>query len=288
MFQAIRLAQNPIIKARAKNLLYDNINGPSLISIPKWISNPLGKYYLYFAHHKGKYIRLAYADQLRGKWKIYDPGTLHIHETPCYHHIASPDILVDNKNRIIRLYYHGVTPQGQKTFVATSRDGIHFTSRKEILGPYYFRIFRHKKYHYALAKLPDDQGGVILRSENGLNNFIPGPRIIPYQRHVALLKRKELLYVFFSRGYDCPERILTTTIDLKEQWKNWKTNGIYEIIRPEKGYEGVRQPLIPSAFKAVYGKTRQLRDPAIYTESDKTFLLYTCAGENGICIAELI
>ncbi|NET62179.1 MAG: hypothetical protein F6K47_40550, partial [Symploca sp. SIO2E6] len=32
-----------------------NINGPSLIRVPEWIENPLGRYYLYFAHHQGKY-----------------------------------------------------------------------------------------------------------------------------------------------------------------------------------------------------------------------------------------
>ena len=39
-----------------------NITGPTLIRAPSWVAKPLGKYYLYFAHHSGKYIRLAYAD----------------------------------------------------------------------------------------------------------------------------------------------------------------------------------------------------------------------------------
>jgi hypothetical protein len=44
-----------------------NINGPSLVHVPAWIERPLGKYYLYFAHHGGKDIRLAYADILAGR-----------------------------------------------------------------------------------------------------------------------------------------------------------------------------------------------------------------------------
>ena len=52
----------------------DNINGPSLIRVPDWIPSALGKYYLYFAHHQGTYIRLAYADQLEGPWRLYSPG----------------------------------------------------------------------------------------------------------------------------------------------------------------------------------------------------------------------
>ena len=30
-----------------------NINGPSLIKVPDWVSDRLGAYYLYFAHHTG-------------------------------------------------------------------------------------------------------------------------------------------------------------------------------------------------------------------------------------------
>ncbi|TGP23371.1 hypothetical protein, partial [Mesorhizobium sp. M1D.F.Ca.ET.234.01.1.1] len=39
-----------------------NINGPSLIRVPDWLPGRLGAYYLYFAHHTGTYIRLAFAD----------------------------------------------------------------------------------------------------------------------------------------------------------------------------------------------------------------------------------
>ena len=44
----------------------NNINGASLIKVPDWIENPLGKYYLYFAHHAGKYIRMAYSNNADG------------------------------------------------------------------------------------------------------------------------------------------------------------------------------------------------------------------------------
>src|SRR6478609_12156062 len=72
-----RFANNPIVGPE----LFSgkdgaNINGPSLIKVPDWLPNKLGKYYLYFAHHNGTYIRMAYADDLKGPWKIYEPGTL--------------------------------------------------------------------------------------------------------------------------------------------------------------------------------------------------------------------
>ena len=33
--------------------------------VPAWVTQPLGRYYLYFSHHKGTFIRLAYADDLK-------------------------------------------------------------------------------------------------------------------------------------------------------------------------------------------------------------------------------
>ena len=69
--------------------------------MPEWLPNPLGRYYLYFAHHQGAFIRLAYADELTGPWTVYAPGTLRLEQTPCYRHIASPDLHVDEENRRI-------------------------------------------------------------------------------------------------------------------------------------------------------------------------------------------
>src|ERR1035437_7768516 len=66
-----RLPQNPILTSASSNTIGTNINGPSLIRVPVWVEKPLGRYYLYFAHHAGKFIRLAYANQLSGPWTVY-------------------------------------------------------------------------------------------------------------------------------------------------------------------------------------------------------------------------
>ncbi len=66
-----RFAENPIITPVLSPGIGINIQGPSLIRVPAWIPNPLGRYYLYFADHKGSYIRLAYADELAGPWTIH-------------------------------------------------------------------------------------------------------------------------------------------------------------------------------------------------------------------------
>jgi len=84
-----RLNDGPIIDtamsagltALAKQEGYININGPSLIRVPDWVENPLGNYYLYFSHHKGDFIRLAYADKVEGPWSIYEPGALGLNQS---------------------------------------------------------------------------------------------------------------------------------------------------------------------------------------------------------------
>ena len=49
--------------------------------------HPLGGYYLYFAHHKGGFIRLAYANALTGPWKIYESGVLDVKDMAFYNQL---------------------------------------------------------------------------------------------------------------------------------------------------------------------------------------------------------
>jgi hypothetical protein len=78
-----RLGNGPIIgpdtPARGDgSSIGDNIQGPSLIRTPGWIDDPLGTYSLYFADHKGGYIRLAHADAVTGPWTVHAPGSLQL------------------------------------------------------------------------------------------------------------------------------------------------------------------------------------------------------------------
>ncbi|NCG39796.1 MAG: hypothetical protein GWP30_02270, partial [Actinobacteria bacterium] len=65
---ATRLGNGPIITPGMDARMGGNIQGPSLIKVPDWVENPLGNYYLYFADHRGTYIRMAYADDVTGPW----------------------------------------------------------------------------------------------------------------------------------------------------------------------------------------------------------------------------
>lgn len=279
-----RLDCSPIITPNMDSQMGSNINGPSLIRVPDWLGNPLGRYYLYFAHHQGKYIRLAYADQLEGPWQTYEPGTLRLEETFCRGHIASPDVHVDHDNREIRMYFHGPVPeQGQCSGVALSKDGLHFRALSEILGSSYFRVIQWNGEHYALG-MP----GNFYRSRDGLTNFEHGLTLFDWRmRHTALKLDGDTLSIFYSNREDCPERILLSTIELTPDWTKWQTSEPVTVLEPEMEYEGVDLPLVPSVGGWAPQRVRQLRDPAIYREGGRTYLLYSIAGEAGIAIAEI-
>ena len=81
--RAVRMLDRPIIAPDLHPSIGRNIQGPSAIRAPDWVAHRLGDYYLYFADHKGRYIRLAYADRLAGPWTIHPPGNLQL-EKSCF------------------------------------------------------------------------------------------------------------------------------------------------------------------------------------------------------------
>lgn len=314
-----RLVDGPIIGPDLHPSIGTNIQGPSLIRVPDWIEDRLGTYYLYFADHKGSYIRLAYADRLIGPWRVHPPGSLHLAQsrfltappavsadvlarfearhrargTAVSHdvlseittpHIASPDVHVDAARRQIVMYFHGLEAVGkQVSRAAISRNGIDFVTRPEVLGRSYMRIFRHRGMTYALT-MP----GVLSRSADGLSSFETGPTLFnPNMRHAALLQRDGALFVFWTQVGDAPERILLSRIALDGDWQGWRDEPPIEVMRPEHVWEGARAPNVPSVRSTAYGVVNQLRDPAIYEEAGVTYLLYAVGGESGIAIARV-
>lgn len=282
-----RSVHNPLITPQSNKNIGTNINGPSVIRVPSWIEKPLGRYYMYFAHHTGKHIRLAYADTLHGPWTVYEPGTLQLDEAKAFgKHIASPDVHVDNEKRQIRMYFHGPAREkkGQWTGVAFSSDGIKFTASDYILGKSYFRVFKWKDYYYAIAK---NRGfGELFRSKDGITPFEKRSNFIPRMRHAAIFLKDEYLLIFYSRKGDAPERILMLTVRLSNDWNDWIPSEPIDIIKPETDYEGIQYSIKPSR-SGLATKVCQLRDPAIFEENGKIYLFYSIAGEMGIAMAEL-
>ncbi len=290
--RAHRLPGNPIIHGALPGLEGEtgaNINGPSLLRVPSWVERPLGRYYLYFGHHHGTHIRLAWADGLEGPWSIMAGGVLPLEATAARSHLASPDVHVDVSERRIRLYFHGVSPiepGEQVTFVATSPDGLHFEAHPEPLGPFYFRVFTCRGEHYALAKL-GNESGVLLHSADGLSPFEAGPSVFPAMRHAAVEVRDESLEVIFSRIGDAPEQLLHATVDLRGDWREWRPSEPVPLLAPELDWEGADQPVRPSRPGRAFGRERALRDPAFFEDGSRRLLVYAVAGEQGLALAEL-
>ena len=317
-WRATRLVDAPIVSAASDPSIGENIQGPSMIRVPDWVENPLGRYYLYFADHKGAYIRLAYADAVAGPWRVHVPGSLQLEQshfpaetltldedtkarltarmdqskmphdivleltTP---HIASPDVHVDHDRRRIVMYYHGLEAPGRQiTRVATSTDGVSFWASPEIVVERsYLRVFDHAGTTYGMT-MP----GQLYRSSDGFKSFTKGPLIFNSDmRHFGLLVRDDLLDVFWTQVGQAPERILHSTIDLSRPFDEWTDSEAREVLRPERPWEGADAPLEPSMRSVAYGLVNQLRDPAIYCEDERIYLLYAFGGESGIGIAEL-
>ncbi len=167
------------------------------------------------------------------------------------------------------------TLEDQPAFVASSSDGIHFIPRSEALGLGYFRVFEWEGFHYALG-MP----GVFYRSRSGVDSFEEGPTLFSEDmRHSALKLDGDVLSVFHTVVGEVPERIVLSKIPLTSDWLSWKESEPVVILEPERVYDGADLPLEPSARDLAPGRVRQLRDPAIFQEDGKTYLLYSVAGE---------
>lgn len=320
---ATRLPQNPLVTVASSASLGDNINGPSIVRVPAWVTQPLGRYYMYFAHHKGLFIRMAYADAIEGPWKIYEPGVVQARDTAFfrpqpdrpdlpgffYTHIASPEVSVDALPNRLVLWFHGWWTNGapwpannsaatqawarqrgygQFTQVADSSDGLHFDVHGSMTKESYLRVFREGRYFYGLARL-----GLLSRSTDPLAAFEFGPnpfrdtRYANRVRHVALVRRGNMLFVFFTAIGDAPEHVLVSTIDLIGDWQTWKASAPIDLLQPEASYECPDLPDVPSVAGEIEGRARQIRDPAVLEENGKAWLFYTICGEQGIAAAEL-
>jgi hypothetical protein len=171
------------------------VTGPSVIRVPDWIpdsekTHKNAKYYMYFAAHGSSSISLAWTDSITGKWHLFNRGDgpdkawgkngnysgsktpgegvldLNLGEEKVIwidnnfgvdDHIASPDVVVDDKNKRIILYFHGpmhkiIGLKGTGNFVATSKWGLNFNLKAEggennqgprnvLMGAQYMKLF---------------------------------------------------------------------------------------------------------------------------------------------------
>lgn len=313
--RAIRSEHNPIITPEMDDRIGGNINGPSLTRVPDWVDNPLGRYYLYFAHHQGKFIRMAYADHLLGPYTVYHPGVLEMSDTLFEKHIASPDVHIDHEAKKIKLFYHGSGFTGpkpddlnQNTCYAESNDGLHFVTEHICLGPSYMRVIQWNGWYYGFG------GGSardLWRTRNVHELFEQGPKLnieredytdsetitrenkkdpnfpIYRMRHPGLHLRNHELEIYYSNVGDTPERIKCTTVDLRPDWTKWRGSAPEEILHTKKEYEGSDLPNVPSDGGSSHVRVHQVRDPYIFIEEESKYLICSVAGETGLGIVEL-
>jgi len=156
-----------------------SINGATLVKLPEWLAeedraDSSAEYYLYFAHHGGHYIRMAWATDPVGPFTLYrvgeeipvgSRGVLDMGEDRLIQaaehyqfklHIASPEVLVDDEKRRFVMYFHGVGEggvAGQYSMPAVSVDGLDFRDGLQPCAATssYFRAFHVNGQAYAFG-----------------------------------------------------------------------------------------------------------------------------------------
>ena len=283
----------------------NNINGPSLIKAPNWVPNCLGRYYLYFGHHFGQNIRMAFSNNLTGPWNIYKGGVLHLKETPFTHerpnakqpqwateegvdglypHIASPDVHINTREKSLEMFFHGLDHDGeQRSLRALSNDGLTWWVQSQRLKQTYLRVFRYKNIKYALG-----WGGQILR-QNSDGTFELGPWSFGDQghRHASALVQGDKLHVVWTRIGDAPEQILYSTIDISLPWRDWYATEGQVILKPKFDWEGANLPISNSTVGGLTKQEHALRDPFLFEQNEEIYMLYAGGGETCIGIAKL-
>jgi hypothetical protein len=264
---------------------------------------------------------MAYADELRGPWKIHGPGVLDVKDTAFYRpqpdpssnslytHVASPEVVVDSTNKRLVMLVHGwftdgkrwpedsskttswalENNYGQHTQAAVSGDGLNFSTRPRIVAETsYLRLFRWRDLWYSMGRL-----GVLGRAHDLLARFEAGPN--PFDgggwtgrvRHVAPVVRGDTLYVFFSGIGDAPERILLSTVALTSDWRMWRASPPVEVLRPLASYECTGVPMAPSKMGEAEGPEQALRDPGVIENNGRVILFYSYCGEQGLAAADV-
>lgn len=336
------LTESMFVRAGAAEQEGENLNGPSMIRVPDWIdagnrADPSAVYYLYFANHRGNYIRMAWAAALEGPWHLYRTGTgipvggrgvldlgysddIDIgNNITVAEHVASPEVIVDDVNQRIIMYFHAPTyydgsKVDQRSFAATSPYGLDFNDRIEpvMLGSSYFRVFEANGNMYAFAN-----SGALYKSldpadpwtappgfdfseklwdklssdENPFVTDIAEAGLEPLRlRHPDVHIVGDSLQVFITRKEDYPERILMSTIDLTagdfDLWDaTWPSE---ELLSPEMTWEGGDLDVAQSDSGPAPENVPELRDAHIFEDIDGTvYMLYAGRGEDAIGLARL-
>lgn len=297
-----RVYERPLLDGSAVHWSgHATIMFPTVVRMNEHVARPLNSFYLYYASHGGRGMGLATAPHPEGPWTPYAGNPVFtLQQVPGFRaHLSSPELIFLPEHRRFHLYFHGPTYQGgQHTGVATSEDGLHFTpvsTDPVLLGPSltegapkgwedphaaYVRVFRRDGWFYGVFKGAMANG--LVRSEDGLHweHWPHNPLIeigeehgeFDRIRHVAVMIREPMLYLFYS-SYTDPERkreaIKVASIPMRGAWQEWG---------PLKRWGEVLGPSLP-------WEENNVRDPYLLRHNGTFYLYYVGGHEKGIALA---
>jgi hypothetical protein len=100
--------------------------------------------------------------------------------------------------------------------------------------------------------------------------------------------RGDRLHVLWTRIGDAPEGILHSVIDLRPGWRDWQVEATADLLGPERAWEGADLPVRPSEIGIALAPEHALRDPCLFEEDGRLYLVYAGAGEQALGLAEVL
>ena len=276
----------------------DNINGPTVVEYRVPIFSNSKFYLMYFGHHKGKYIRVAWSFSPTGPFKrvpLARPLLIWNVFGERKGHVASPEVQKFGSKTY--LFSHSPSryfePGKQITYMSRLWLGIFCSRAKPIALPPYARFFSFNGSVHAITNGAD----VIKFDPDSLEvssiSVDKSPLLVPdlmdsvkRVRHAQIVESMGLALCFFTRVGDAPERILVSKLESKSS-DGAKFSVPIELLRPTEDYEGTGQKIEPSKNGISRQSENALRDPFVAKFGNQHFLYYSTEGEKGIACAKL-
>lgn len=271
---------------------------PTVLDMSRRLSEPIDRFYMYYAPHHSQGLGLATAPHPEGPWTPY-PGNPIItldQFSGIRGHISALEILYQPEKGRFLAYPHGSgLKSGQETVIGSSKDGVNFTEIPDApilsgdpAGTWehgtaaYLRIFPYKGMLYGVFKSEKQHG--IVRSQDGINwDYWPrNPLIEPLAsksefdriRHTSVIIVQDVLYLLYST-YTKPdlscEVIKLATWTLADDWNDWnKLERWGTVFEPELPWE-----------------ENNVRDPFLLRYDDILYMYYVGGNEKGIALAKM-
>lgn len=271
---------------------------PTVLDMSQYLSDPMDRFYMYYAPHHSEGLGLATAPHPEGTWKPYSGNPIITLDqfAGIRGHISALEVLFQPEEGRFLGYPHGSgLKSGQETVAASSKDGIHFTSISDMpilssdpggtwerSGASYLRVFRYKDMIYGIFK-GEKQHGVV-RSQDGIHwDYWPGnPLIEPIAeesefdriRHTSVMIIEGILYLFYSTytksDLSC-ELIKLAVWTLADDWEDWgEMKRLGSVFGAELSWE-----------------ENNIRDPFLLRYDETVYMYYVGGNEKGIALAKI-